>query len=231
MNKTLDELFKVCDGSWGILLNHTLAAPFNVVGNALHITSFEVICSSINILNDSMWSKGSLEPSYNSNYGRRNFGERGQFSTSVVKVEFILRIIPSWFSSPLSFIALFSSSTSFLMLRSLFSIRVESSPKVLSYQLVWEFDSSFWFSPIRQRSTFWDSIVFHSSSFWRVFHISQKGLDLLLLHSIWLRYSFYFHLVLRGTLLSLGKMAWMISDSHRRRQIDDVKNQQLSSLS
>ena len=54
----------------GILLNHTLAAPFSVVGNALHITSFGVIYNSISILNDSMWSKGSLEPSYDSNYGR-----------------------------------------------------------------------------------------------------------------------------------------------------------------
>ena len=47
-----------------ILLNHTLAAPFRVVGNALHITLPRVICNSISVLNDSMWSKGSLEPSY-----------------------------------------------------------------------------------------------------------------------------------------------------------------------
>ena len=179
-----------------------------------------------------MWSEGSLESSYDSNYGRQNFSGRGQFSTSVVNSESVLQIIPSRFSLPLSFIALFNLSISFLMLRSLFSIIVESSPEVLSHLLAWKFNSSsFWFSPIRQHSTFWDSTVFHSSSFWRVFHISQKGLDLLLLHSIWLRYSFYFHLVLRGTLLSLGKMAWMISDSHRRRQTDDAKNQQWSSLS
>ena len=36
----------------GILLNHTLAAPFSVVRNALHITSSGVICNSISVLND-----------------------------------------------------------------------------------------------------------------------------------------------------------------------------------
>ena len=68
----------------GILLNHTLAAPFSVVGNALHITSSRVICNNINVLNDSMWSKGSLEQTYDSSYGRRNFGGKGWFNTSVV---------------------------------------------------------------------------------------------------------------------------------------------------
>ena len=126
----------------GILLNHTLAAPFSVVGNALHITSFGVICNSINVLNDSMWSKGSLETSYDSNYGRRNFGGRGRFSTSLVNGESNFRITPSRISPPLSFIALFSSSISFLMLRSSFSTLVESPPKVLSRLLAWEFDSS-----------------------------------------------------------------------------------------
>ena len=139
----------------GILLNHTLATPFIVVGNALHVTSSGVICSNISVLNDSMWSKGSLEPSYDSNCGRRNFGRRGWFSTSLVNGESILQIIPSKFSSPLSFMALFSSSTSFLMLRSSFSTLEESSPKVLSHLLVWEFDSSsFWFSPVRRCSMF-----------------------------------------------------------------------------
>ena len=118
-----------------ILLNHTLAAPFSVVGNALHITSSRVICRSINVLNDSMWSKGSLELSYDSNCRRQNFDERGRFSTLVVNGEFVLRIIPSNFSSPLSFIALFNSSISFLRLRSLFSILEESSPEVLSHLL------------------------------------------------------------------------------------------------
>ena len=139
----------------GILLNHTLAAPFNVVGNALQITLSGVIYNSISVLNDSMWSKGSLEPSYDSNCGRWNFGGRGEFSTSVVKGESVLRIIPSRFSPPLSFIVLFSLSISFLMLRSSFSTLVESSPEVLSHLLAWEFDSSSsWFSPVRWRSVF-----------------------------------------------------------------------------
>ena len=93
----------------------------------------------------------------------------GRFSTSLVNGEFVLRIIPSRFSLPLSFIALFSSSISFLMLRSSFSTLVESSPEVLSHLLAWEFNSSsFWFSPVRRHSAFWDSIVFRSSLFWRV---------------------------------------------------------------
>ena len=114
----------------GILLNHTLAAPFSVVGNALHITSSGVIYNSISVLNDSIWSKGSLVPSYDSNCGRRNFGGRGRFSTSVVNGESVLRIIPSRFFPPLSFIAFFSLSISFLMLWSSFSTLVESSPDV-----------------------------------------------------------------------------------------------------
>ena len=77
----------------GILLNHTLAAPFSVIRNALHITSSGVICNSISILNDSMWSKGSLESSYNSNCGRQNFGGWGRFSTSLVNGESVLRIV------------------------------------------------------------------------------------------------------------------------------------------
>ena len=126
----------------GILLNHTLATPFSVVGNALHITLSGVICNSINVLNDSMWSKGSLKPLYDSSYGRWNFGKRGRFNTSVVNSEFVLQIIPSIFSLPLSFIELLNSSISFLMLRISFSIIEESSPEVLSRLLVWEFDSS-----------------------------------------------------------------------------------------
>ena len=125
----------------GILLNHTLAAPFSVVGNALHITSVGVIYNSINVLNDSMWSKGSLELSYDSSCGRRNFGGRGRFSIAVVNSESVLQIIPSKFSLPLSFMALLNSSISFLMLRS-FSILEESSLEVLSCLLAWEFDSS-----------------------------------------------------------------------------------------
>ena len=151
----------------GILLNHTLATPFSIVGNALHITLFGVICNNFNILNDLMWSKGSLKPSYDSNCGRRNFDRKGRFSTSVVNGESLLQIISSKFSPPLSFMALFNSSISFLMLRSSFSILEESSPKVLSRLLAWEFySSSFWFLIVHQRSAFWIPLSFaalHSS--------------------------------------------------------------------
>ena len=99
---------------WGILLDHTFVAPFSVVGNALHITSSRVICNSISVLNDSMWSKGSLKPLYDSNCGRWNFGGRGRFNTSVVNGESILRINLYKFSPPFSFMALFNSSISFL---------------------------------------------------------------------------------------------------------------------
>ena len=179
-----------------------------------------------------MWSQGSLELSYDSNCGRWNFDGKGQFSTSMVNGESILRIIPSKFSLPLSFMALFNLSISFLMLRSSFFILEESSPEVLSHLLAWEFDSSsFWFSTIM-----FCVLGFHCLSQLfilaiHLFHISQKGLDLLLLHSFWLLCSFWFHLILQGSLLSLGKMAWMISVSHRRCQNVDAKNQQLSSSS
>ena len=153
----------------GILLNHTLTTSFSAVGNALHITSFCVICNSISILNDSMWSKGSLKLSYDYNCGRQNFDGKGRFSTSVMNDESVLRIIPSKFSPPLSFIALFSLSISFLILWSSFSILVESSPEVLSRLLTWEFDSSsFWFSFVCWCCMFWDSTIFHNSSFWQV---------------------------------------------------------------
>ena len=153
----------------GILLNHNLTTPFSVVGNALHITSFGVICNSISVLNDSMWSKGSLKLSYDYNCGRRNFDGKGRFSTSVMNDESVLRIILSKFSPPLSFTAFFSLSISFLMLWSSFSILVESSLEVLSRLLAWKFDSSsFWFSFVYWCSTFWDSTIFRNSSFWQV---------------------------------------------------------------
>ena len=81
-----------------ILLNHTLVAPFRVIGNALHNTSFGVICNSISVMNDSMWSKGSLEPLYDSSFGRWNFDRRRWFSTSVMNGESVLQIILSKFS-------------------------------------------------------------------------------------------------------------------------------------
>ena len=140
-NKTLTELFEICNSSWRCLVKPYFGYSFqyrwecpahHLVWGHLH---------NINVLNDSMWSKGSLEPSYDSNYGRRNFGERGWFSTSVVNGESVLQIIPPKFSLPLSFMILFNSSISFLTLWSSFSILEESSPEVLSCLLAWEFDS------------------------------------------------------------------------------------------
>ena len=126
----------------GILSNHTLAASFSVVGKALHITSSRVICKSIKVLNVSMWSKGSLEPSNGSSWGRRNSGGKGRFNTSVVNGESILQIIPSRFSTALSFTTFLSSSISLLILRSSFSILDEFSSDVLAFLLIWLSDSS-----------------------------------------------------------------------------------------
>ena len=125
-----------------ILPNHTLVAPFSIVWKALHITSFGVICKSIRVLNVSMWSKGSLEPSNDSSWGRWNFGGRGWFNTSVVNGESILQIIPSRFSIALSFIAWLSLSISLLMLRSSFSTLDEFSFNVLILLLIWLSNSS-----------------------------------------------------------------------------------------
>ena len=94
----------------GILLNQTLATPFSVVGKALHITLSGVMCRCIRVLKDSMWSKRSFEPSYDSSWGRQNFARRGRFNTSVVNGESVLRISPSRFSMTFPFIALLSSS-------------------------------------------------------------------------------------------------------------------------
>ena len=88
------------------------------------------------------------------------FSDKGWVRPSIHPIQILL---------PLSFRALLNSSISFLMLRSSSSILEESSPKVLSRLLAWEFNSSsFWFSLVRQCSAFWDSIVFCNSSFWRV---------------------------------------------------------------
>ena len=45
------------------LLNHTLVGPINVVRKARHMILSETPCKCMNVLNDSKWSKGSLDPS------------------------------------------------------------------------------------------------------------------------------------------------------------------------
>ena len=166
----------------GILLNQTLVAPFSVVGKALHIISSGVIYRCIKVLNDSMWSKESFEPSHGSSWGRRNFGGRGRFNILVVNGKSVLCIIPSKFSMAFSFTALLSSSISLLMLRSSLSILDKFSSDSLFLLLIWLSNpsslwfpsilgccsSSFSFSVVRCRSSFWDSVSLLSSSFWRV---------------------------------------------------------------
>ena len=52
----------------GILLNHTLAAPFKAVGKALYIISSGVFYKFIRLLKDSIWSSESFEPSNQSRF-------------------------------------------------------------------------------------------------------------------------------------------------------------------
>ena len=128
-----------------------------------------------------MWSNGSLEPSNDSSWGRKNFGGRGWFNTSVVNGQFVLRIIPSRLSIALSFTAFLSSSISLLMLQSSLSILDGFSSNALVLLLAWLSDpssfwfpsilrhsSSFWFSTVHYHSSFWDLAALFSSSFWRV---------------------------------------------------------------
>ena len=68
-----------------ILLNHTLASPLSVVGNALHIILSRTPCKCMRVLNDFRWSSGSFLPSYVSTYGIQNLAGRGQEVTCVVK--------------------------------------------------------------------------------------------------------------------------------------------------
>ena len=81
----------------GTLLNQTLAVPFKVVRNALHMTSSGVIWRCISVLYNLMWSKGSFKPMNDSSCGRQNFGGKGRFNTLAVKGEWVLLIIPSRF--------------------------------------------------------------------------------------------------------------------------------------
>ena len=222
----------------GILLNHTLAAPFSVVGNALHITLSSVICNSISVLNNSMWSKGSLELSYVSNCGRQNFwGDDLALHWWMVSLSFesshpnSLRLCPSW-----RFLVRLPPSSGILAL-SCYGLFLHPSG-IFSWRFVLPIGLKVWFFFVLVFTclpTFCILRLHCFSKFFilacQLFHIGQKGLDLLLLHNIWLRSIFCFYLVLRGTLLSLGKMAWMISVSHRRHQTDDAKNEQLSSSS
>ena len=59
------------------LLNQILTGPFNVVGKALQIISFDAPWRCIRVMKNSKWSKGSLDPSKFSTCGIQNFGGSG----------------------------------------------------------------------------------------------------------------------------------------------------------
>ena len=97
------------------LLNQTQAAHLKVVGKDLHMTSSGVCCRFNNALKDSMWSSGSVCPSYVFKWGSQNFGGRGHSRTSLVNGELVLLIILSKFLDDFPFRAFFILSISFLM--------------------------------------------------------------------------------------------------------------------
>ena len=96
----------------GILLNHTLAAPFTVVGKALHIISFGVFRRFIRLLNDSIWSHESFELSNESSCGNLNFCDSSKSSTAAIKSDVVCLIIPSKF--PNLFLSLHYSTRPFV---------------------------------------------------------------------------------------------------------------------
>ena len=135
-NKTLAELFKICNSSWGYLVE-----PYSLL-----LVSLGMPCTSPRLR-----SSATASVSWMIQYDPRDpwnchmipiVGDEILVGGDdlVVNGEFVLWIIPSKFSPSLSFMALFNSSISFLMLRSSFSILEESSLKVLSRLLAWEFD-------------------------------------------------------------------------------------------
>ena len=72
-----------------ILLNHTLAGPLSVVGNALHIISSRTPYRCIRVLKNFRRSSGSFIPSYVSTCGIQNLADRGQEVTCTVKGKLI----------------------------------------------------------------------------------------------------------------------------------------------
>ena len=61
--KALPSSSKLLIVEGGILLNHTLAAPFKAVGKALYIIPSIVFYKFTRLLKDSIWSSESFEPS------------------------------------------------------------------------------------------------------------------------------------------------------------------------
>ena len=102
----------------GILPNHTLAGPFNVVGKTLHIILSGTPWRCIVVLNVAMWSHGSRIPSYESRVGILNLDGKGWLVMDAVKGESVLWMRSStWLvllmDSLISSMAFFFWSTSF----------------------------------------------------------------------------------------------------------------------
>ena len=72
-----------------ILLNHTLAGPLSVVGNALHIISSRTTYRCMGVLKNFRRSSGSFILSYVSTYGIQNLADRRQKVTCTVKGKLI----------------------------------------------------------------------------------------------------------------------------------------------
>ena len=72
------------------LLNHTLAGPLSVVGNAFHIILSRTPCKCMRVLNNSRWSSGSCDPLYVSicgpKWGYTLFSKKFQQNTHFLKL-------------------------------------------------------------------------------------------------------------------------------------------------
>ena len=69
------------------MLNHILVGPFSVARKVLHIISSRTPCKCMRVLNDSKWSNGSHEPSYDFTCSIWNLARRGKEVTCMVKGE------------------------------------------------------------------------------------------------------------------------------------------------
>ena len=79
------------------LLNHTLASPLIVVGNALHMISSGTPCRCIRALKDFRWSNESREPSYASLEAFGTWLEGGKKSLVLWRVSRFARLVyPGW---------------------------------------------------------------------------------------------------------------------------------------
>ena len=128
----------------GNFVNYSLATPLRVVGKERHNISSDSCWRPKVVLKVLRWSKGSFNPSNGSSCGRWNFKGTRHFKTAVVKGESVFLTIRSKLRSVFSFIALLSSSISFLISQRRFEIN--------SYGVVGRRRSSLlWLSPLSSR--------------------------------------------------------------------------------